>query len=224
VSAPTRPLVALISTTPVAMAPASAALAAEFPEAGVWNVLDDRLLTDANDSGGLTPELAARMRRLIDYAVGEGAAAVLVTCSVFGPVARTVESPPVPVVAPDDGAFAEALAGGYDRILVVASLPGSLRDAQERLEAAVAAAGADIEVRGVTAEGAFNATAAGDLDAVVTALRSACETQAGSYDAVLLAQYSLAPAAARLTEGLGVPVISGPASAARSLRQQLTPA
>ena len=63
------PLVALISATPTAIAPAESAFARNFPSARLWNILDDRLLTEADSRGGLDDELRARMGRLIDHAL-----------------------------------------------------------------------------------------------------------------------------------------------------------
>ena len=45
------PTVALIHATPAAMAPARAAFADRFPEARLWNLLDDLLISDAEAAG-----------------------------------------------------------------------------------------------------------------------------------------------------------------------------
>lgn len=164
-----NPRIALISATTAAIAPAVGALSAEFPEADPWNILDDKLLPDAERAGGVTPALAARMRQLISYAASD-ADAVLLTCSMYGFVAA--EDHPVPVLAPDEAAFEEAR--GYQRVLVVASLESALRDTLARLSHP-------------------------DATGVVTSPSSigdACTSY--SADAVLLAQYSLTPSAPTL--------------------------
>ncbi|WP_163506627.1 aspartate/glutamate racemase family protein [Fodinicola acaciae] len=202
--------IALISATPAAIAPAETGLAEEFSEALAWNILDDRLLADAAD--GLTPPLADRMRRLIAYAIDGGADGVLLTCSLYGPVVDSVASA-VPVFAPDSAAFQRALDGGYRRIAVLASFETAMTDSLARFRAYVAGSG--IEAVGVVAPDAFEAAKKNDLDTLFTALRDACDD---SYDAVLLAQYSLAPAAERLSAALARPVISGPHAAAVALK------
>ncbi|WP_240044839.1 hypothetical protein [Streptomyces alboflavus] len=217
-----RPRIALISATPAAIGPAVAGLAAAFPEAEPWNLLDDTLLPDAEAQGGLTPALADRMRRLIVYAVEGGAQGVLLTCSLYGPVADSLRGPsgdsppgsaagslhglsaeradrPVPVLAADSAAFAEALAGGHRRILVLASFAGALEDSLERFRAAARAAGSPVE-------------------AVGRVIVPGEHPDPGGADAVLLAQYSLAPHAEDLASALGLPVHTGPHSAARALR------
>lgn len=81
-------LIALIETTTAATPPAIEAFDAEFPEATLWNVLDDRLIVEALEAGGLTAPLTERMSRLISYALDAGADGVLLTCSMYGPVAH----------------------------------------------------------------------------------------------------------------------------------------
>ncbi|MEJ3655586.1 hypothetical protein WEH80_21690 [Actinomycetes bacterium KLBMP 9759] len=209
--------IALISATPAAIGPATAGLDREFPAATVWNILDDRLLADADTAGGLTPPLEARMRRLIEHALAEGADGVLLTCSLYGSVAQST-STAVPVLAPDDAAFASAIDGGYGRVLIVASVRSALDDSVRRFSAACAERGSATQVLGVVVPAAFDAAKAGDDAALLTVLAAACRGSTDPFDAVLLAQYSLAPAATSLAEALGVPVVSGPDSAARRLR------
>ncbi|WP_329020254.1 aspartate/glutamate racemase family protein [Streptomyces sp. NBC_00690] len=217
------PRIALISATPTAIAPAVAGLAEEFPAAEPWNLLDDRLLADAPQDGPLPPTLVDRMGRLIGHALAGGADGVLLTCSLYGAVTETVETP-VPLLPPDKAAFEQALAlsSGGGRVLVLASFEAAMRDSVTRFTAAAVAAGSATEPIGVVAPAAFDAAREGDISALFDALRNACLPHIADADAVLLAQYSLAPAAAPLSTALGVPVVSGPRAAAAALRSTLT--
>lgn len=216
------PRIALISATPTAVAPAVAGLAKEFPAAEPWNLLDDRLLGDAPESGPLPQALVDRMARLIGHALAGGADGVLLTCSLYGSVTEAVETP-VPLLAPDSAAFEQALAlsEGRGRVLVLASFEAAMRDSLTRFSAA-AAAGRATEPVGVVAPDAFAAARDGDLSTLHDALRDACLPLVTDADTVLLAQFSLAPAAASLSTALGVPVVSGPHAAAAALRTALT--
>ncbi|MCK2244464.1 MULTISPECIES: aspartate/glutamate racemase family protein [unclassified Crossiella] len=200
--------VALISATPAAIGPATAALGERFPAADLWNLLDDKLLADARN--GVTPELAERMRRLIAYAVHGGADAVLLTCSLYGQLART-STASVPVLAPDDAAFDDVLARAPRRVLVLASIAAALHDSVTRLRDRAPR----LQVVGVHAPEAFAAT--GDTKALTDILLRACQ-QESTVDSVLLAQYSLAPATVPLAAATGLPVFSGPRSAAARLK------
>jgi hypothetical protein len=215
------PRIALIHATPAAIAPAVAGMNTVFPGAEVWNILDDKLLPDADAQGGVTPHLAERMTRLIDLALAEGAAGVLLTCSMYGSVALATQAD-VPILAPDEAAFETALAGNYGTVLLVASFESALNDCVARFAEFLQANGSATKVVGETVPAAFVATKAGDVIALTEALIAAAKPYVGSVDAVLLAQYSLAPAAAAIEDALGLPVISGPQAAALKLKAAVT--
>jgi hypothetical protein len=214
------PRIALIHATPAAIAPAVAGMNTVFPGAEVWNILDDKLLPDADAQGGVTPHLAERMTRLIDLALAEGAAGVLLTCSMYGSVALATQAE-VPILAPDEAAFETALAGDYGTVLLVASFESALNDCVGRFAEFLHANDSATKVVGEVVPAAFVATKAGDVSALTDALIEAARPYVGSIDAVLLAQYSLAPAAAAIEEALGLPVISGPQAAALKLKAAL---
>ncbi|MEU1306467.1 aspartate/glutamate racemase family protein [Streptomyces shenzhenensis] len=220
-----HPLVAMIHAVPTGARIAQEAFAREFPEATVWNVSDDRLLDDAREAGGLTGALRRRMLRLIGHVLDGGAQGLLLTCSSYGEVADTAQLLwSVPVLKSDEAMFRAALACSYRRIAVVASTPPAVPAAVAQLEALVPAVRPDRPVEIVTAlgEGAAGAesaeTAAGHL---ADALYAAGGSDA---DAVLLAQYSLAPVREALAALVGVPVLDGAGAAARELRALLSPA
>lgn len=214
---PQKPRIALISATAGAIPPAVSGLAAEFGNAEVWNILDDKLLADADAQGGLTEQLAARMSNLIEHAIAEGADGVLLTCSMYGVVA-TAATAGIPILAPDEAAFEAALEGGFDHILIIASFESALRDSVERFTEAATEAGASPMIEGVVAAAAFEASQRNDTTALLEALAEACRPFAGQIDAVLLAQYTLAPVAEELSTEIGIPVIAGPQTAAAKLR------
>jgi hypothetical protein len=215
----TSPLIALISATPAAIPPAASAFSRTFPDATLWNILDDRLLQDAGTQGGVTPALSERMRRLIQHAVTEGADGILLTCSLYGSVAHGIaESLSIPIYAPDDAVFASVVASAPADVLLVSAQEGPLADSVRRFSDAVKDANVDIRSSGVVAEGAAQAALAGDVDALVDAIAAAVSAVSAPPSAVLLAQYSLAPAAERLAAMLGIPVFSGPHSAAVTIR------
>jgi len=215
----TNPVIALVSAVPAAIAPATNAFASEYPGASVWNILDDRLLVDADVRGGVTAELDERMARLIRHAAIEGADGILLTCSVYGSVAhRLAAEIGVPLMAPDDALFAAVADGGFASILLLSPAAGPLADSSERLSEHLRGAGLSTTVAGAAVEGAADAARSGDLDRLVALLEAAYRERVGSVDAVVLGQYSLSPAAEALSERIGVPVLAGPGRAARALR------
>ncbi|MBU6536430.1 aspartate/glutamate racemase family protein [Streptomyces sp. NPDC057245] len=220
----TRPLVAMIHAVPAAHRTAEEAFAREFPQATVWNVLDDRLLDDARDAGGVTGALRRRMLRLIGHVMEGGAQALLLTCSSYGEVVDTARTLwDVPVLKSDEAMFKASLAGPYRRVAVVASTPPAVPAALAQLEALVPAVRPDRPLDIVTAL-SEEAAAADDAGAAARHLADALHAAGGAdVDAVLLAQYSLTPAGEALTDLVGVPVLDGAGAAARELRALLTP-
>jgi hypothetical protein len=224
------PTVALVHATPAAMAPAVAAFGERFPEAGLWHLLDDRLVSDAERAGGLVPPLRRRMLSLIGHAVAGGADGVLLTCSMYGPVARlAAQLWDRPVAGSDEAMYERVAAERPARVAVLGSLETAVADSAARLREVLADGGASgagpgTGVVGVLCPGAAAAAAAGDEDALLASLRSAAEPLAGGFDLFLLGQYSLTPARAGLEVELEVPVWSPPHVAADVMARRLGPA
>jgi Asp/Glu/hydantoin racemase len=218
--APSHPLIAVISAVTTAVEPARSAIDSALPGAQIWNLVDDRLMTDARAAGGVTPRLAARMNRLIDHALAEDAAAVLVTCSLYSDTVRTRGAGSVPVLAPDDAAFDAVLSAGWHKVLLITPLDEALLDSRTRLARHATAAHHPLEIRGAVASNLPE----GPSRTPVALARSLGEviTSAGTdVDGILLGQYSLSPAAEALATDLGIPVLSTPGCAADRLAHQL---
>lgn len=220
-----RPLIALIHAVPTGARIAQQAFAREFPRARLWNLLDDRLLDDALAVGGLDAALRRRMLRLIEHAVEGGADGVLLTCSSYGDVvdeARALWD--VPLLKSDESMFRAALTGPYERLAVLASTQPAVPAAVGQLDALTADVRASRPVR-ITTALSEEAGAAGSAEETARHLADALRAAApdDGAQAVLLAQYSLAPAGPALAELLGVPVLDGAGAAARALRARFAP-
>jgi hypothetical protein len=218
--------VAIVHATPAAIAPAVAAFTERFPEAGLWHLLDDRLVTDAEAAGGLVAPLRRRMLSLIGHAISGGADGVLLTCSMYGPVARlATQLWERPVAGSDEAMYQRVVAERPARVAVLGSLETAVADSADRLRRVLADGGvAGTGVVGVLCPGAAAAASAGDGAALLSSLRAAAEPLAGEVDLFLLGQYSLAPALDELQAALEVPVWSPPHVAADVLARRLRPA
>ncbi|MFE7977482.1 aspartate/glutamate racemase family protein [Streptomyces shenzhenensis] len=218
-----HPLVALIHAVPTAPVLAQDAFTREFPQATLWNVLDDRLLTDALAAGGLTDTLRRRMLRLIAHVLDSGAEGLLLTCSSYGEVVDTARNLwGVPILKSDEAMFRAALTGPFERIAVVASTPPAVPAAVAQLRALAPRVSPHRTADIVTALSEEAATA--DQPEVTARHLADALAAAGGTDAdvVLLAQYSLTPAREALAALLGVPVLDGTGTAAREMRDLLT--
>lgn len=220
------PTVALIHATPAAMDPARAAFADRFPTARLWNLLDDQLITQANEAGGITEPLRQRMLTLIDHAIGGGADAVLLTCSMYGATAQSVaDDKPVPVLAPDQALFdrvAQQVTEQHaERIAVLGPVPTGVADTVQRLTDHLAAHGTHPTITGTVVPEVVPAAAAHDDAALVAAVVVAARRVQPGTDLIVLGNFSLAPATAAVADAVDVPVLSPPHLAADALRARL---
>jgi hypothetical protein len=204
------------------MAPTAAAFSAEYPGARVWNLLDDRLASDADAAGEVTPSMRNRMVNLIGHGVDGEADAVLMACSMYGSAkdfAAGLWSTPV---FTSDGDMMDAIAAARPRrIAVLASLQASAVDSQARLAAHLADADRPSDVVAVFCDGAAAAADAADHSGLVKALVDGMTSRGGDFDAMCIAQYSLSPAHDELARITGVPVFSPPRFAATAIRTRL---
>ncbi|WP_243788501.1 hypothetical protein [Saccharopolyspora gloriosae] len=202
-------LVAFVHATPGSVEPVNDALRAEFPEAEPWHLVDDRLVSEADAAGGLTPALRRRMLSLIRHAIDGGADAVQLSCSMYGPVAALARQLwDVPVRASDDAAFAEITHRESAEVVLLSSLDSASADSAQRLTDAAPGAA----VRSARAH-----------PASADSLAQAAKPHLTEGNLVLLAQYSLSPHADDLARILGAEVLSPLPLGVRALRSELLP-
>lgn len=221
---PAAPRIALIHATRVAMAPIEAALAELWPEARALTLLDESLTVDA-EAGGDRAALDARINALCRHAEGMAVAGILYTCSAFGPaIEQAAARAAVPVLKPNEAMFEAAISAGEDIVLLYTFAPALEGMAREFAEAA-ARRGSPARLRPVLAAGAMEALRAGDRAGHDVRVAEAAAA-AMPADAVMLAHFSTAPAAAQVAAALaprgGAPVFTSPASAVTKLRALVT--
>jgi hypothetical protein len=216
------PRIALIHALEDSVAPIRDAFARLWPRAQTADILDASLSADLAAAGGLDQAMIDRFVTLGRYAArGTGhhdTRAVLFTCSAFGPAIDAVRADlPIPVMRPNEAAFAEALEIGQ-RIALVVTFPPSLPALTREMEEMAAARGRSVEITPILAKGALGALKAGDGAGHDDAVRRACAGM-GAQDAVVLGQFSLARAARVLEPHVDCPVVTTPDSAVRALRR-----
>jgi len=219
------PRIALIHALEESVLPIRDAFARLWPEANTADLLDASLSADLAVAGTLNAAMHARFLTLGRYAAsGTGShdtRAILFTCSAFGPAIEAVKADlPIPVMRPNEAAFAEALEIGPRIALVVTfapSLPALTRELQEM----AAAQGKPVQITPVLAGGALPALKAGDGAGHDNAVLRACK-DLGPQDAIVLGQFSLARATRVLQPRAGCPVLTTPDSAVRALRRLVT--
>jgi Asp/Glu/hydantoin racemase len=212
--------IALVHATSAAVDPIREAFAEAWPEPDLVNLLDDSLSRDRARTPELTAGMFRRFETLGTYAVSLAADAILFTCSAFGPaierVARSVE---IPVLKPNEAMFSEAIAVG-GRVGMLATFEPSIGSMSEEFDEQARRAGASTSLKAVMVPGAMAALLAGGREEHDALIAKAAAELTGC-DAIMLAQFSMAPAASRLRGQIRVPVLTSPASAVAALKHRL---
>ena len=206
--------VALIHAVTVAMQPVEHAFERLWPEVERVNLLDDSLSVDRARSQDLTPEISRRIADLAHYGRELAADAILFTCSAFGPCIEAVARAhaPMPVLKPNEAMIEQAVAKGR-KIGLLSTFPPTLASMPPEFPSS-------IELVPKLAEGAMAALDRGDR-ATHDRLVVDASKDLRDCDLIALAQYSMAPAADRVAEVTGRPVLTTPDSAVLKLKGML---
>jgi Asp/Glu/Hydantoin racemase len=187
----------------------------------------DAWLLDTARREGVTPAVTDAVITHIRQLESLGAQAVLVTCSSIGEAAEAATSAAgVPVVRVDAAMADEAIgiAVGADadgRIAVLATLASTLGPTGRLVERVARGTRRPIEVTAELVAGAAEAHDRGDRERVERLVTAAVVEAATHADVVVLAQASMASAAAIVH--VPVPVLSSPSGAVASLLHVLAP-
>ncbi|KJC54016.1 arylsulfatase [Bradyrhizobium sp. LTSPM299] len=206
--------ITLIHALKHSIVPIEAAFARLWPQARLMNLLDDSLSADLASEGKLTARMTERFLTMARYAASTGADGILFTCSAFGPCIEAVarEHAPMPVLKPNEAMIEQAVAKGK-KIGLLSTFPPTLISMPPEFPSSV-------QLVPKLAEGALAALDRGDRvehDRIVVE----ASKDLRDCDLIALAQYSMAPAAERVAEVTGKPVLTTPDSAVKKLRAML---
>lgn len=213
-----RPRIALIHATPVAVTPVMEAFFNGWPEAAVYNLLEDSLAPDLEVAGQLDAEMDERFCTLARYAASCGADGILFTCSAFGTSIEAAAEAlaPLPVLKPNEAMFEEAIElGGHVGLL--ATFEPSIPSMEQEFVDMAAASGGAARLSSICVPDALVALLDGD-NATHNRLIAEAAQDLGEVDTILLAQFSMAEAADDVRAKTGKKVLTSPASAVRALK------
>lgn len=212
--------IGVIHATRHSLEPIGEAFAALWPEAEPMSLLDETLLADRRAAGELTPALHDRIAALARLSVESGAGCVLYSCSAFGAAIEAAKGQVgVPVLRPYEAMIEKALECG-SRLGLLATFGATIEEMSAEIEAVAGARGMAVALEARLAEGALDALTRGDRAAHDRAIVAAAEALT-DVDALLLAQYSMAPAAALIPEVPGRIVLTAPECAVEKVRALL---
>ncbi len=216
----TAPRIVLLHATPVAMDPVHAAFRDLWPGAELVNVLDDSLTADRAKEHDLSAGLTDRFVRLCHYGEDMGAAAILATCSAFGPALdQAAGELQIPVLKPNEAMFQDAIKAG-SRIGMVATFTPALSTMEEEFRDEAQRAGSVARLTSIVVPEAMAALRGGDAETHNELVAERIREFDG-FDAVMLAHFSTSRAAPLARTLVSTPVLTAPESAVRKLRRVL---
>jgi Asp/Glu/hydantoin racemase len=200
---------ALIHTSPT-LTPLFGELCAKWlPEANIFHMVDESLIRNTVEAGGLQKVTTRRLVGMVESAGLAGADAVLVTCSSIGEAVTTAQQLfDFPVLRVDE-AMAEAAIAHGRKIGVLATLKTTLEPTAALVRRK--GAGKNIEIVDHLCDGAFAAVMAGDTKTHDAIVSKALLNEMSGVDVVVLAQASMARVLNTMEPGsLAMPVLSSP--------------
>ncbi len=212
--------IAFLHTGAVVIAPVSTLATELIPDAVTVNYLDDKIVADLGDRER-AESVHDRLRDLVRAAKSGGADAVMLTCSsISGHASALADEEGIPVYRIDE-AMADAAVRVGSRIAVIATLPTTCAPTAALIRERAELAGVDPQIVSTVVDGAFAAVSAGDRDTHDRLVGAAIERAAQDADVIVLAQASMAGAAASVQ--VGVPVLSSLRPGIERLRERLAP-
>jgi len=215
------PRISLIHATPLAVEPVNTAFTEQWPEADVFNLLEDSLAPDLAKSGKLTAEMIERFERLATYSKDTGADAILFTCSAFGPAIEMAANSvaPLTTLKPNEAMFREAI-NSFQRVGMIATFQPSIPSMQAEFEQMARDTGRTVLLESIFAEGAMELLAQGGIDQHNRIIKEKAK-QLTHCDAIMLAQFSMAKARIDIEDIYKCPVLTSPSSAITALKKAL---
>ncbi|WP_294178595.1 aspartate/glutamate racemase family protein [uncultured Schumannella sp.] len=199
--------IAMIHTGAVVIPTFSALATEHLPGVEVQHLLDSTIVGDLG-GGADHDQIAQRLSALGRAAKASGADAVVFTCSsISGYASEVADAVGLPVLRIDEAMADDAVAAGA-RIGVVATLETTLRPTAALLRERADLARREVELVEVVVTGAFDAVVAGDRARHDELVGASLVELAARTDVIVLAQASMASAAASVD--VAVPVLTSP--------------
>ncbi len=217
-----RPRIGLVHALQASIAPTEAAFLEIWPQAEPVSLYDQWLYTDFNNARAMTAELFRRIEALLRFTADTGAEAILFTGSLFGePVAAARTKLDIPVVTAYEAMIEEAFSvAPRPRLGLLATSIDTLELMTADIQAYSVAHDLDYEVDAHHVAGAREALRRGgqeqhdELVAFAATRMEAC-------DALLLAQFSMAPVAKCIRSAPGRRLLTSPGCAVAKLKKLL---
>lgn len=215
-----KPRIALISSTKAVFGPMEAAFAEIFPEAQLFHILDETLLEDFRQEGGLSPKTRAKALQMALIARKAGVDGILFTCSTLSPAVDDLRPfISLPMVKIDEPVITY-LVQNYRDIGLLATAETVLKSVEREIKRI-----GEIFNRQISWHSFVKADVWPLLnkspEAFYKEIGEYASTLAQKHEALLLTQVSIAPAQQFVSEKNKPKIFASPPFAVRALREVL---
>lgn len=161
------------------------------PDFKVFNIMDDSLLADTREYGGMTPVIASRMLNYCKAAETSGAEGIIVTCtSVNKATAMIRPLLSIPIINIEEP-VAEMAAANGEKIGILATLPTSPAAIGSVILEKAAQMGKTVELINCVVDDAFDVYCSGDIRRHDQMVREKLFELAREVDVIVFAQVSM---------------------------------
>ena len=194
------PTIGFLHTADVHVATFDRLVAERAPGATTVHEVRADLLETARRHGLADPAIGTGIAQSVGALERGGADVIVCTCSTISGLAERAPAPARPPVLRIDRPMAADAVRHGRRIAVVAALESTIEPTMALLRDEAATAGADVAIESLPCFGAWPLFESGDLDAYHRFIAAHVDGIDASYDIVVLAQATMAPAAALVAE------------------------
>ena len=213
--------VALLHNSQVIIDPVKKVFERVYPEARLINIMDESLLRDIREKGGIDFKGVRRVCRYALCAEDLGADAVLMTCSSLCEAVFTARPMiRIPAFAINEPMAEEAVRTGT-KIVVMGTLQSVMAPTARLIAAKARAAGKDVKVDEALCAAAFEALLAGNPQKHDELLIGDVEKAAKKGDVIVFAQGSMSRLVPEAKKRVRIPVLECLESGVRQVRDRV---
>ncbi len=213
--------VALISSTRAVFRPMEAAFREVFPEAQILHILDETLIEDFRQEGGLSPHSRHKALQMALTAQEACVAGILVTCSTLSPAVDDLRPfLKIPTVKIDEPVIEEVVQKA-DTVGLLATAETVLKSVEPLVKKKAQDAGRKISVRPFIKADVWPLLQK-DPEAFYRDIAEAATEAAQECQAVILTQVSIAPGRDFVEEKIRNKIYASPIYAVQTLRKILS--
>ncbi len=183
-------------------------------------IVDDTLIFDMVEAGGMTPEIHTRVMDCFDRAAAANPDLIVCTCSSIGDATEEAQASgkySVPVLRIDQAMAEEAVQTGKN-IAVMATLPTTLDPTCDLIKRCAKAAGKEINITPILLNDFVPLMKAGKVDEAVASVLVEAEKLQDGHDVIVMAQASLGMQKDRIQPSISIPVLSSPPLCAKQIK------